>query len=180
MPPRIKPIFLRRYPACLALLCILAPLAAAHGDRPHAKTAAQAAGQVATREQKPFGIAADENVAHRTIRIEMDDSMRFIPNRITVAEGETVRFLVVNRGKAMHEMVIGTEDELRSHAEMMKKYPDMEHDEPHMAHVSPGRQEVLTWTFNRPGHFRFACLVAGHFEAGMTGDIHVKPASSWP
>ena len=33
----------------------------------------------------------------------------------------------------------------------------------------------MVWNFNRPGEFQFACLVAGHFEAGMKGTISVKP-----
>jgi uncharacterized cupredoxin-like copper-binding protein len=49
----------------------------------------------------------------------------------------------------------------------------MEHDEPHMAHVKPGKSESLVWTFNKPGEFDFACLIAGHFEAGMVGKIKV-------
>ncbi|TSE28345.1 hypothetical protein Tther_02140 [Tepidimonas thermarum] len=40
----------------------------------------------------------------------------------------------------MHEIVIGTPEELAAHAELMKKHPGMEHDEPHMAHVPPGRR----------------------------------------
>jgi hypothetical protein len=36
----------------------------------------------------------------------------------------------------MHEIVIGTREELQAHAELMKKHPNMEHDEPYMAHVN--------------------------------------------
>jgi uncharacterized cupredoxin-like copper-binding protein len=75
----------------------------------------------------------------------------------------------------MHEIVIGTSAELVQHAEMMKKFPTMEHDEPYMAHVPPGQRGDIVWTFNRPGNFEFACLIAGHFEAGMRGTIRVTP-----
>ena len=90
-------------------------------------------------------------------------------------EGETVRFVVRNAGKVLHEMVIGTPEELRAHAEMMKKHPGMEHDEPFMTHVAASRSGEIVWNFNRPGSFQFACLLPGHFEAGMIGTLVVAP-----
>jgi uncharacterized cupredoxin-like copper-binding protein len=69
--------------------------------------------------------------------------------------------------------VIGTKQELDTHAEMMKKHPNMEHDEPYMAHVSPGKSADIIWNFNRAGQFDFACLLPGHYEAGMVGKINV-------
>jgi uncharacterized cupredoxin-like copper-binding protein len=74
----------------------------------------------------------------------------------------------------MHEMVLGTLAELREHGELMKKFPDMEHDEPYMAHVKPGNTEDIVWQFTRPGEFYYACLIPGHFEAGMIGKIAVR------
>jgi uncharacterized cupredoxin-like copper-binding protein len=32
----------------------------------------------------------------------------------------------------------------------------------------------LLWKFTRKGEFEFACLVPGHYEAGMHGRIIVK------
>jgi len=49
----------------------------------------------------------------------------------------------------------------------------MEHDEPHMTHVGPGKRGEIGWRFNRAGTFYFACLVPGHFEAGMIGKVEV-------
>jgi uncharacterized cupredoxin-like copper-binding protein len=57
----------------------------------------------------------------------------------------------------------------------MRRHPGMEHEEPHMAHVAPGRQQDLVWRFNRAGRFYFACLIAGHYEAGMRGTFTVTP-----
>jgi uncharacterized cupredoxin-like copper-binding protein len=99
--------------------------------------------------------------------------MRFVPEQITVKQGETVRLTVKNVGKVMHELVIGSKQELDMHAEMMKKHPNMEHDEPYMAHVSPGKKAEIIWNFNRAGQFDFACLLPGHYEAGMVGKINV-------
>jgi uncharacterized cupredoxin-like copper-binding protein len=105
----------------------------------------------------------------------MLDTMRFSPARIDVAVGETLRFVVVNTGKLRHEFVIGTTQENDRHAAMMMKFPDMQHDEPYMAHVDPGRRGEIVWTFNRAGAFDFACLIAGHYQAGMVGKIVVEP-----
>ena len=137
---------------------------------------AASAPRAAAPEQQPWGIAAEPKQARRTIEIQMTDDMRFTPDRLTVREGEVVRLRVANAGRVMHELVIGTREELDQHAAMMQKFPNMEHDEPYMAHVAPGRRGSLVWTFNRAGDFEFACLVAGHFEAGMVGRIRVLPA----
>ncbi|MDR7153092.1 putative cupredoxin-like copper-binding protein [Hydrogenophaga palleronii] len=144
-------------------------LAQAHGDT-HGKTA----GPV-VKEQKPWGIAAEPGKAQRTLEILMTDDMKLSPSHLNVREGETLRLRAINKGKVMHEIVIGTSAELAEHAEMMKKFPAMEHDEPYMAHVPPGKRGDIVWTFNRPGDFEFACLIAGHFEAGMRGTIRVAP-----
>ena len=125
------------------------------------------------KEQKDWGIAGDVKSATREITLTMDDSMRFTPSAITVKQGETVRFVVKNQGKQMHEMVIGTKKELDAHAALMVKFPTMEHDEPYMAHVFSGKSQNLIWTFNRAGDFEFACLIAGHYQAGMVGKITV-------
>jgi uncharacterized cupredoxin-like copper-binding protein len=141
----------------------------AHGEQ-HA-----APGAPVVKEQKPWGIAGEPREAKRTVEIRMTDDMKLSPAHLEVREGETLRLRAVNRGKLMHEIVIGTPEELKAHAELMKKHPGMEHDEPYMAHVPPGRRGDIVWTFNRAGEFEFACLIAGHFEAGMRGTIRVKP-----
>jgi uncharacterized cupredoxin-like copper-binding protein len=131
-----------------------------------------------TKEQKDWGIAGDASAAKRTIEISMADNMRFTPDRIEVKQGETIRFVIKNSGKVMHEMVLGTKKDLDQHAAMMAKFPKMEHEEPHMTHVAPGKSGEIVWTFNRPGEFDFACLIAGHYQAGMVGKIKVAAAGA--
>ena len=143
----------------------------AHENTPHkAKTAA------VVKEQKDWGIAGDAKSVKQVITLTMNDDMRFTPSAFTVRHGETVRFIVKNQGKQMHEMVIGTKKELDAHAALMVKFPNMEHDEPYMAHVASGKSQNLIWTFNRAGDFEFACLIAGHYQAGMVGKITVLAA----
>ena len=126
------------------------------------------------KEQKPWGIAGDAKTAKRTIEIAMTDDMRFTPSNIEVKQGETVKFVLRNKGKVLHEMVIGDKKTLDEHAALMVKFPGMEHDEPYMAHVPPGKTERLVWQFTKPGEFYYGCLIPGHFEAGMIGKVVVK------
>jgi uncharacterized cupredoxin-like copper-binding protein/Cu/Ag efflux protein CusF len=142
--------------------------ASAHGDEDHAKKS----GPV-RKEQKDWGIAGDAKAVKRTIEVTMSDAMRFTPDTIEVRQGDVVKFVVHNGGKTLHEMVIGNKEELDEHAALMVKFPNMEHDEPYMAHVGPGKTSEMIWTFNRAGDFEFACLVAGHYQAGMVGKIKV-------
>ena len=162
----------RRTALAVAAACLgIAPRLHAHGDKTHPKRA----GPVA-REQKDWGIAGERRLAKRTIAVQMLDAMRFSPDRIDVRLDETVRFTARNTGKLLHEFVIGTKAENEAHAALMMKFPDMEHDEPWMAHVNPGKTGEIVWTFNRAGTFEFACLIAGHYQAGMAGTIIVSPA----
>lgn len=143
----------------------------AHGDDDHAKKPPYNA---ATAERTAFGREGDPRQARRVVRLAMSDAMRFTPAAVTVKRGETVRFVVHNGGRTLHEMVLGTPDELRAHAELMRRFPDMEHADAHMAHVKPGADGVIVWQFTEAGEFQFACLIPGHFEAGMVGRVTVK------
>jgi uncharacterized cupredoxin-like copper-binding protein len=166
--------------------------ALAHGESGHGKPKAV---DYAKAEETPFGRAGDPRKVSRTIRIAMADSMHFavagspgqraadvragsaphaVSGDIVVKRGETIRFVARNDGSLMHEMVIGTMKRLRDHAELMRKFPEMEHDEPYMAHVAPGKQGEIVWQFTRAGEFHYACLVPGHMEAGMISKITVK------
>lgn len=147
-------------------------LAWAHGDAQHAKQAS-----AVRKEQKPWGIAGDAKAAKRTIEISMSDKMRFTPDRLQVKQGETVRIVLKNAGGQLHEFVLGTQADLDEHAALMVRFPNMEHDEPYMAHVPPGKTGEIIWTFNRAGEFDFACLIAGHYQAGMVGKVSVAPRS---
>ena len=149
-------------------LAVLPIAALAHGDAPRKAAAAQ------PMVETGFGRTGDSRKAVRTVRVEMSDRMRFSPDTLEAKQGDTVRFVVRNSGKTMHEMVLGTMKELKDHAERMKKHPGMEHDEPYMAHVGPGKTAEIVWQFTKAGEFYFGCLIPGHFEAGMVGKILVR------
>jgi len=122
----------------------------------------------------PTGHADDPASISRTVEVSMDDRMRFEPAHLEVKAGETVRFRVKNDGQLPHEMVIGTLDELQAHAEQMRDMPGMPHDEPNAVALDAGQQGDLIWHFSQPATLDFACLIAGHLEAGMKGSINVR------
>ena len=110
----------------------------------------------------------------RTVTIDMTDSMRFIPSDITAKQGETIKFIVKNSGKIKHEMVLGTEKELKEHYEVMKKNPEMEHADENQITVQPGKSGEIIWQFTKAGKVNFACLQPGHYDAGMKGAVAVS------
>ena len=110
----------------------------------------------------------------KKIEIELNDQFRFSPEVIPVAVGETLQLDFKNTGQIRHEWVIGTPFEISEHLELIRRFPDMEHDEPHNVHVDPGQSRTLVWQFNREGRFEYACLLPGHYEAGMRGFAEAK------
>ena len=121
-----------------------------------------------------LGEPGDVAKVTRTMVIDMNDNMRFTPEKIVIKRGETIKFIVKNTGKIKHEMVLGSIDELREHAALMIKFPEMEHVDPNQVSLEPGKTGALIWKFSKKGTFDFACLQPGHFEAGMRGRIAVK------
>ena len=151
-------------------LALASPLALAHGDEKKHDSGVK---KPISADEHPWGREGDPGKASRTITVDMSDTMRFTPSELKVKAGDTVKFVARNKGKVMHEMVIGTREDLEKHAEMMRKHPDMEHDAPYMAHVKPGGKQEIAWTFSKPGTFMYGCLIPGHWEAGMKGTIVV-------
>ena len=121
-----------------------------------------------------LGRPAKPQQATRTVEVTMDDEMRFTPAKIQVKRGETVKFIVKNKGEMKHEMMLGTKKQLAEHAQVMQKFPDMEHEEPTAVTVEPGKTGQLVWQFTQAGDFMFGCLMPGHYEAGMVGSLVVE------
>lgn len=151
------------YVIALLSIIVFARIAGASGDHTGGHGSADAIGRAGKPEQ-----------VTRTITIDMADSMSFTPSNITARQGETIRFIVRNSGKIPHEMVLGTEKELMEHYEVMKKHPEMEHADDNMITVQPGKTGEIIWQFTKAGTVSFACLLPGHYEAGMKGVVKVK------
>jgi uncharacterized cupredoxin-like copper-binding protein len=123
------------------------------------------------------GQPGDPKKPARVVKVRMFEGsgkMGFEPARIELRKGEQVRFVLQNDGEEDHEFVLATVIENRKHAEVMKKNPDMEHDDPNAKRLQPHGNGQLVWRFTRRGEFEFACLIPGHYEKGMFGKIIVK------
>lgn len=111
--------------------------------------------------------------AARVVAMSMHDSMRFAPERVSVRRGEPVRLELVNEGLVMHELVVGTPEEIAQHRVHMLHDPQRAHEGANMAHVAPGERASMLWQFARSGVLEYACLLPGHYEAGMRGSVIV-------
>jgi uncharacterized cupredoxin-like copper-binding protein len=123
------------------------------------------------------GVPGNAKKPARTVTVVMSDgdgSMKFSPDHVDVKKGEQVRFVIRNEGALKHEFTLASVKDNDKHAEMMQKFPDMEHDDPNAKSVDPGKSSEILWRFTKAGVFEFACLIPGHREAGMHGFVHVK------
>ncbi len=115
--------------------------------------------------------------ATQTIRVTMketdDGKMIFTPSTFKVRRGQTVVFAIKNAGELDHEFVLDQEDKIIEHKAAMEKFPEMEHDDPNAIRLEPGKSGEIIWKFTNDGTFKIACLVPGHYDAGMHGDVTV-------
>jgi uncharacterized cupredoxin-like copper-binding protein len=128
----------------------------------------------------PTGLVAQ--TISRSVNIHMDDKMRFTPDKIDVQAGETIRFVVHNGGAVPHEFVLGSAKDIAEHAALMRqiaagKQTEHSHGGGAALSVAAGQMGELVVTFAEPGPVEVACLVPGHFEAGMRGSINVNVAA---
>ena len=108
----------------------------------------------------------------RTIEIKTMDN-HFLPSRINVKQGETIKFIVKNEGMRRHEMVIDSLENLKKHAQMMRSNPGLISEGPNFVDMLPREQKELVWHFTESGIVNFACGYPGHFK-GMRGKIYVE------
>ncbi|MDD2049533.1 cupredoxin domain-containing protein [Pseudomonas putida] len=136
-----------------------------------------------------FGAPAAAAKADRTVEIVMGD-MYYAPRSLQVKAGETVRFVLINKGAVAHEFSLGDalmharhQKEMiamqgqMDHAAMghgsMQHGAMMKHDNPNTVMVAPGKRGELTWTFTHTTPIEFACNVPGHYQAGMVGELTI-------
>jgi uncharacterized cupredoxin-like copper-binding protein len=128
-------------------------------------------------EAMAVGEPGDKAKATQTIRVTMketdDGKMIFTPSTFKVRKGQTVRFAIQNAGDLDHEFVLDQEDKIMEHKAVMEKFPEMEHDDPNAIRLAAGKSGEIIWKFTNDGTFKIACLVPGHYDAGMHGDVTV-------
>ena len=152
--------------AVIAALAAAAGPAIAHGDHEHGREIF-AAGE-------PGDPARPAKAVEVTLEEKPDGTMVISPARLDVALGEQVRFDVKNAGKATHEFMLDSVAHNARHKLAMQKNPEMEHDDPNGKTLDPGASTQILWRFSKPGSFEFACLIPGHYEAGMHGVVTVR------
>lgn len=163
----MKSTLLRSTQAAVLALTISAGAAhAAGGHGGHAGHAMPAA-------SAPIGKPGDPARVTRSIDVDMTDAMRFTPARIEVKAGETVRLNVRNSGRIRHELVLGTDADLKAHYDMMMKDPGMRHEEANALSLEGGKSGQIVWRFDKAGTVSFGCLEPGHYSAGMKGAVSV-------
>jgi uncharacterized cupredoxin-like copper-binding protein len=106
--------------------------------------------------------------AKRTVRVEAHD-VAFDVKQIQVRPGETIRFVITNKGEAPHEFAIGSPAEQEAHRAMMRERPEMVHEDANVVTVQPGETKELVWKFGAETPLEFSCNLPGHAEQGMKG-----------
>jgi len=120
--------------------------------------------------------------ASKTVVVEMsetdDGKMLYTPDNFEVEKGQTIHFVIKNKGELEHEFVLDDHEANKKHKAEMAKAPEMEHDNPNSVRLDPGKTGNVTWKFTNAGKFEFACLIPGHYESGMRGDVAVTDKSA--
>ncbi|MGX1500935.1 putative cupredoxin-like copper-binding protein [Labrenzia sp. MBR-25] len=128
-------------------------------------------------EEMAVGQPGERKRVTRVVHVELketDDGMTIEPGSLVVKKGETILFSIKNTGEIEHEFVLDTLEKNHEHKELMAKFPEMEHDDPNSVRLDSGEQAEIVWSFTNAGKFEFACLIPGHYESGMHGEITVK------
>ena len=118
------------------------------------------------------GAPGKPNEVARTVRVEAKDTV-FNVKQIQVRAGETVKFVISNKGELPHEFAIASAPEHEEHRKMMQQMPDMVHDEPNAVTLKPGETKEVIWKFGKDTNVEFSCNIPGHAEQGMKGSFRV-------
>lgn len=151
-----------------ALGTMTAPLVSSH-EHSHG-----ASGKAAATQATGFGSPGNAKAVTRVVELNLRDTMRIEPGQLSVKQGDTLRMRIRNTGAVAHEFVLGTQEEIIEHRDMMRKMPTMMHNDANAVSVAPGGTAELIWRFSKTGTFLYACLVPGHWEAGMQGTVTVS------
>ncbi len=143
---------------------------------------------------KMIGVKGNESSVDRVIKVTMYDNY-YEPNSINIKKNETIKFIVTNKGKLVHEFNIATKKMHLNHQpemmmmveneilladkidkkkmkEMSKKNPSMAHSHSNSVLLSPGESGNLIWKFTNSVELEAACNVPGHYEVGMIAKIN--------
>lgn len=124
-------------------------------------------GPIANAQPGPgsAGFVAGTVSSPRVVEIVATAGLRFVPEAVTVRQGETITFEVTSMGPLTHEFMVGPA------ADVAADRPGT----PEIADIGMMETGSVTYTFDGPGPYAFACHATGHYEAGMAGTITVVP-----
>ena len=126
------------------------------------------------------GEPGKESEINRTIEIIATDDLKFSIPALEVKDGETIKFVVINKGEIAHDFTIGTPEIQTAHQKEMAKMMEamssheghkMDHNDPNALFLNPGEKKELVWKFKQTSKLEFGCNVPGHYQAGMKGNI---------
>jgi uncharacterized cupredoxin-like copper-binding protein len=132
-----------------------------------------------------FGVKGDPKKAARIVKVEASEIMYDLKS-LDVKLGETVKFVLVNKGEQAHELTVGDAAYQEAARKMMTMMGEMGMDPSSPEHAAMhagagntaiaqvGKTAEVAWTFTKAGKFEFSCNMIGHSEAGMKGAITVK------
>ena len=145
---------------------------------------------------KAIGVKGNEGNVDRVIKVLMYDNY-YQPNNFKIKKNETIKFVVENKGKLVHEFNIATKEmHLKHQPEMMrmveneilladridkkkmkelsKKDHSMSHSHSNSVLLEPNEIGEIIWKFNTDSNLEAACNVPGHYEAGMIANININ------
>lgn len=128
------------------------------------------------------GVPGDPKRPFRVVEVIATEAatgaMSFAPGRLVVQRGEQVKFVIRNVGKMDHEFMLDSVAANSKHALVMIQHPEMEHDDPNGKRIAVSQSAEIIWKFTKLGTFEYACLLPGHYEAGMKGVVEVVEAAA--
>lgn len=131
-----------------------------------------------THDSYGAGEPGDAKKPARIVPVRMTESedgkMLYFPPKLEVKSGDQIRFKITNAGKTDHEFMLDTPEHNATHKAAMEKHPNMVHDDPNGVTIEPGKGAEIVWKFSKAGTYEYACLIPGHYEAGMHAAVTVR------
>ncbi len=112
---------------------------------------------------EPGDPAQPTRIVEITMR-EDEANIQFTPEQVDVRKGEQIRFKITIEGQV--KCVLGTKARIESQT--------VEHDHSHSKDFAKFASGELLWRFTQAGQFAFGCMIPGHLDREIRGNIIVK------
>ena len=171
--------------ALFAVPALAAGTGHGHKDKAHGAMPGMEKFEAKLADTSAFGSKGDSTKVSRTITIEASE-IKYDVEQLAFQAGETIRFVITNKGEQPHELTIGDPAYQEVARQMMTHMAEMgmdlaapEHAAQHASAgntvvVAVGETKEIVWTFTKAGSLEFSCNMPGHAEVGMKGPITVN------